>query len=291
MKESTLNLGLIILGNFLVAISVSCFIVPNEILSGGVAGVAVALHPIPLINLIPVTQLITWITVGLFVIGAIFLGKSFFVKTLISTILYPLFVNMITYATGNAFFVTSDILASLYSGIFVGLGVGIVFRTGASTGGMDIPSLLINKYFGIKLSVVCLAIDGLTVILGISTYSIEEALIGLISVFVSSIVIDKTLSYGGEKAKSLMIISDKYAEIVDAIVRELDRGVTILNGEGGYTGETKKVLLVVVTSRQYPETNKLINEIDPNAFLIVQDAHEITGNGFTYFKELEKIVE
>ncbi len=281
-----MNIFMLLLGNFFVAISVACFIVPNEILSGGVAGVAVALRPI--LPFVDTTLLITILTIGLFIVGALLLGKGFFFRTLISTICYPIFLNILTLIVGDRTFTDSVILSSLYSGIFVGLGVGIVFRTGSSTGGMDIPALLMEKYLHMPLPTACMILDGVTVILGISTYSIEAALIGLISVYSSSVVIDKAVSFGGQKTKSVMIISEHYEKLLEAILKDIDRGATLLDAEGGYTRESKKVLLVVVENKQYPKLHKLVHDIDENSFLIVQDAYEVTGNGFTYFKELEK---
>lgn len=282
--KTTINHALIIaLGNFVLAIGVACFIIPNNILSGGVAGLAIALYPI-FPNITP-NMMITILTVGLFIVGGMLLGKKFFFKTLLSTVLYPLFLNLLTYLVGDHVFTDSVILASLYSGIFVGLGVGLVFRVDGSTGGMDIPALLMNKYLGMTLSLSCLILDGITVLLGITTYSIDAALVGLISVYSSSVLIDKTISFGGQKTKSVMIISDHYQTIHQKITAEIDRGVTLLEAVGGYTNDPKKVLLVVVLNKQYVTLNHLVTSIDPNAFMIVQDAHEVKGNGFSYFDE------
>lgn len=279
MKRNLWNLGQILIGNFILALGVSCFVVPNNILSGGVAGVSIALEP--LIPFISPNNMITLLTIVLFIFGGIFLGKGFFFKTLISTIVYPLFVYIISFFMQGALITENALLASLYSGILSGAGVGIVFRTGASTGGMDIPALIIHKWTNIPLSTVVMVIDGLTVLLGITTHSLEAAMIGLISVWSCSYVIDWVLSYGGQKTKSIMIISDHYDELIGQIRNELDRSSTLLEAEGTYTREKKKVLLVVVENKQYPILNRLILSVDPNAFIIVQDAHEIQGNGFT----------
>ena len=279
MKRNLWNLGQILIGNFILALGVSCFVVPNNILSGGVAGVSIALEP--LIPFISPNNMITLLTIVLFIFGGIFLGKGFFFKTLISTIVYPLFVYIISFFMQGALITENALLASLYSGILSGAGVGIVFRTGASTGGMDIPALIIHKWTNIPLSTVVMVIDGLTVLLGITTHSLEAAMIGLISVWSCSYVIDWILSYGGQKTKSIMIISDHYDELIGQIRNELDRSSTLLEAEGTYTREKKKVLLVVVENKQYPILNRLILSVDPNAFIIVQDAHEIQGNGFT----------
>lgn len=279
MKRTIWNILQILLGNFILAVGVSCFIVPNEILSGGVAGLSIAIEP--LLPFISPNTMITLLTVILFVFGAIFLGKGFFFKTLLSSIVYPMFVYLISYYMGDTCITENAILASLYSGILVGLGVGIVFRTGASTGGMDIPSLIIHKWTHIPLSTVVMVVDALTVLLGVTTHSLEAAMIGLISVWSSSYVIDWVLSYGGQRTKSIMIISDHYNEMIENIRTELDRSATLLEAEGAFSREQKKVLLVVVENKQYPILNRLITSIDPNAFIIAQDAHEIQGNGFT----------
>lgn len=285
MKDTIVNIILILIGNFLLAISVACFLVPNDILSGGVAGLAVALLPIfPTLN---TTLFISIVTVLLFIIGAILLGRGFFIKTLISTIAYPVFLNILTIFMQNKVFTDNIIIASIYTGLFMGLGVGIVFRTGSSTGGMDIPALLMEKYLHIPLHVAVLVIDAITVVLGITTYSINAALIGLISVYVSSVVIDYAISFGGQKTKSVMIISEHYEDMMKRIDIELERGMTLLHAEGGYRRKDIEVLLCVVDNKQYPKLNMIVKDIDPHAFLIVQDAHEIHGNGFTYFKELE----
>lgn len=285
MKDTILNIFLILIGNFLIALAVTCLIIPNNILSGGLAGIAVALQPV--LPFIETTTFISVSTIALFVFGAFCLGKEFLVKTLISAIAYPIFLNLLSALIGNQMFTDSPLLASIYTGILVGIGIGLVFRTGSSTGGVDILALISEKYLKIPAHIGCLIIDGATVILGVSTYSIHAAMIGLISVFVTSFMIDKTISFGGEKTKSVLIISDKYEEILKIINEEIDRGATLLHGEGSFSREQKEVILCVIDNKQYPKLNVVVNNIDKNAFLIVQDAREVSGNGFTYYKEIE----
>ena len=285
MKDAIINIVLICLGNLLVAIGVTCFIVPNDILSGGLAGLSVAL--LPIFPNLDTTAFISIATIVLFIVGTILLGKGFFIKTLISTISYPFFLNILTMLVQDKVFTDNVVVASIYTGIFMGLGVGIVFRTGSSTGGMDIPALIMEKYLHIPLHIAVLIIDALTVILGITTYSINAALIGLISVYVSSVMIDYAISFGGQKTKSIMVISDHYQEIIKQIDLQLERGSTLLHGQGSYSQKDKEVILCVIDNKQYPKFNIIVKEIDPDAFLIVQEAHEIHGNGFTYYKELE----
>lgn len=285
MKDSLLNVLLILIGNFLIALAVTCLIVPNNILSGGLAGIAVAIQP--LLPFVDTTTFISIATIVLFIAGTICLGKEFLVKTLISAISYPIFLNVLTILVKDIQFTDSPLIASIYTGVLVGVGIGLVFRTGSSTGGVDIVALLAEKYFRIPSHIGCFIIDGATVILGITTYSIHAAMIGLISVFVTSMMIDKTISFGGQKTKSVLIISEKYEEILKKITQDIDRGATLLHGEGGYGRRDKEVILCVIENKQYPRLNVSVNEIDKNAFLIVQDAQEVRGNGFTYYKEIE----
>ena len=283
MKKSVMNILLILIGNFLLAAAVTCLIIPNNILSGGLAGVAVALQPIlPTLN---TTAFISISTIVLFIVGAICFGKEFLFKTLLSAISYPIFLYLLEYFLGNRLYTDNPMLSSVYTGILAGIGIGLVFRTGSSTGGMDILALLGEKYFKIPSHIGCLILDGSTVILGIAMYSIHDAMIGLLSVVATSIMIDKTLSFGGQKTKAVIVISDYYEEILSKIKTDMDRGATLLHGEGGYSRNGKEVIFCVIENNQYPKFTNMINTIDPNAFLVVQDAHEVKGDGFTYYSE------
>ena len=272
------DIGLVLLGNFFVALGVGVFIIPNNILSGGLAGISVALFP--LLGVEP-ELMITILTGFFFVVGAAILGKSFAFKTLVSTIAYPLFLNLITMYLGHIEVTSNLILASIYGGVVLGLGVGLVFRTGASTGGMDIPPLVLHKFTGLPLATLVLVTDAITVTLGIATHSIEAALIGILSVWTSAYTINKTLSFGGESTKSIMIISDHYQQLIDEIHQDLDRGATLIPAVGGYSGDNKMIVLVVIMNTQYPQLNKIVMNIDPLAFMIASDAMEVKGNGFT----------
>ncbi len=276
------NVLLILIGNFIVAFAVNCLIIPNDILTGGLAGIAVGLQPI--LPWIDTTTFITIFTILLFILGYIFLGKEFTKGTILSTIFYPIELNILSYVLPDVSFTSNAILASIYTGIFVGIGIGLVVRAGSSTGGVDIVALLFQKLFHLPVHIGLLIIDASTVILGITTHSFEKAMIGLISVYVCSVAIDKVVTYGGQKTKSIMIVSDKYEEILNMITKDLDRGATILYGEGGYSHDKKEVIMCVIENKQYPLFNQIIHEIDPKVFIVVQDAHEVKGNGFSYNK-------
>lgn len=268
----------ILLGNFLIAASVSCFVVPNKILSGGLAGVVVALYPI--FPFLEISLTISILTVLLFFVGAFFLGKKFVLNTIISTIFYPIFLNVLTYCCQDLYLTENIMLASLFSGLLFGLGTGIVFRVGSSTGGMDVIALLMEKHLHMSLSKACLILDSAAVILGITTYSVEAVLIGLIFSYSSSVMVNKALSFGGQKTKSVYIISNRYDEIIEKIDSVLKRGTTIIYAEGSFSRKRKDILLVVVENKQYPKLSDIVNDIDPNSFMIVVDAYEVHGNGF-----------
>ena len=282
------NILLIILGNLLVAFAVNCFIIPNDILTGGLAGIAVGLQPI--FPWIDTTIFISIATVLLFALGHFILGKEFTKGTILSTIFYPVELNLLSIILSDVSFTSNKILASIYTGIFVGVGIGLVVRTSSSTGGVDILALLFKKIFNLPVHIGLMIIDASTVILGIATHSFETAMIGLISVYVASVMIDKVVSFGGQKTKSIIIISDKFEEILKMITENMDRGATILHGEGGYSRMNKEVVLCVVENKQYPKLNQLVHEIDPKAFLLVQDAHEVKGNGFSY-NHLHQVID
>ena len=275
-KKQIINSITVVVGTFILAIAVETFIIPYRILSGGVAGIAVALHPILHIS---ATLIANSVLIILLIIGSIFLGKEFLKNTVLSCIAYPIFTSILN---GRVNVVVDPILASLYGGLIAGAGVGIVLKTGASTGGMDIPPLIINKLTGIKLSTLVLITDFLTVLLGLFVYDLSAVLLGLVSVFASSAAISKVLTINGTVSKAVQIISVKYEDILKEIDAQLERGATLLQGYGSYTGEEKRIILCVVSDRQYGTLIEIVKEIDPSAFIITTDATDMHGEGFTY---------
>lgn len=283
IKEYSIEIITIIAGNLVVAIGVTYFILPLDILSGGVAGIAVALKPI--FHISPAIM-INALTIGLYLLGVFVLGRKFAMKTILSTIVYPLFIFLLNMLSSDVRITENPLLASLYGGICIGVGIGLVYRVGASTGGMDIPPLVINKYTNIPLPTLVMCVDGATVILGASVYGIEKAMIGLISVWICGKMIDKIITFGGHEAKNVMIISEKHELIMKEIYQNINRGATILHAEGGYTRERKPVIMTVIVKKQFPELNHIIARVDPEAFVIVSDVFEVQGEGFTYQEQL-----
>ena len=207
-------------------------------------------------------------------------------KTILSTIVYPLFITVTHELFADVFITNNALLASIYGGVCIGVGIGLVYRVGASTGGMDIPPLVINKYTNIPLPTLVMCIDGATVVLGASTYGIEAAMIGLVSVWICGQIIDKVMTIGSHEAKNVMIISDKYEELMQEIYTNINRGTTILHAEGGYTRKQKPVIMTVVMKKQFPILDRIIAHVDPEAFVIVNDVNEVQGEGFTYMQGL-----
>lgn len=269
----------IALGNLLLAFSVSFFVLPNNIISGGVASVALILS-----TLIPISEvaLISILNVLLFIVGAVFLGKRFAMNSLVSTILYPLFVSMFSSLDTAPFASINPLLASLYSGLLCGLGLGLVFREHASTGGMDIPALIIHKYTRLPQGTSVMIVDSLTILAGLWIYGLNTILTGLIAVFASSWAINRTQTLGAQSAKNVMIISEKWQEIDQFLLEDVSRGVMILDGQGAWSRQPKKVLMCVVSNREYARIESTVGKIDPKAFIIVTDVHEVRGSGFTY---------
>ncbi len=277
MKKYLKEFSLIALGNFILAVAVSLFILPNDILSGGVAGIAILIQPF--VPLDP-ELIISILNTLLFIVGFIFLGKRFAITTFLSTLIYPFFIMILPKVLSP---ISIDpILAAIYGGLLGGIGIGIVVRQGASTGGMDIPPLICQKHFNFDLSKCVMVTDGLTVLFGLWIYGIEAVLIGLVSVYVTGQAISKAITFGAKNAKSIEIISEQNEAISNDIHIEMNRGTTFLEAKGGYTGINRPVLLVVIADSEYQTLTKIIKRHDENAFLIVQDVQEVHGEGFSF---------
>ena len=263
-------------GNLLLAFAVGLFILPNNVLSGGVAGISLILQPfIPLES----SLLVLIINVLLLGFGWLCLGTRFMINSCVSSILYPVLLMIIEH-----FFTPPSVdplLAAVFGGILSGFGVGLVVRQGASTGGMDIPPLIINKYFRFDVSKAVMVTDAITVLGGLYVYGFEEVLIGLVSVFMTGIGLKQALTYGETSAKYLQIISNDYEAISQDIQDVLSRGTTLIDAEGGYTKERKKLLLAVVSDKEYQHVLDIINKHDPTAFVIVTQASDVHGEGFS----------
>jgi uncharacterized membrane-anchored protein YitT (DUF2179 family) len=273
-KKTILEYVGVILGSFILAVGLVAFLIPHKIAAGGVSGLATISH---YLTGFPVGLTMLVFNIPLFLISMKEMGMKIGIKSLAGTIALSLFIDLLTpYIPPST---QNPLLAALYGGVMSGLGLGLVFRSKGTTGGTDLGAALIHKYFKFSLGMSLLAIDGMVIILAGIVFNVEAALFALITVFVTGKVID-VVQEGISTTKAAYIISEKNAEIADIIIRELNRGVTSLNGKGIYTDKQREVLLCVVSQREVTELKDLVYDVDPNAFMIVSNVHEVLGEGF-----------
>jgi uncharacterized membrane-anchored protein YitT (DUF2179 family) len=268
-----LEYGYLIIGCFILACSFNFFLNPNQIASGGVSGLSTILFDVTGIS--PgVTQ---WIlNIPLFILGWLILGRQYGFKVLAGTIILPLFVLLTSHVqplTDNL------LLASVFGGLGVGLGIGIVFRGRGSTGGLSVAAQILHHYTGISLGLCVAVFDGMVIVLAGFVFSPEKAMYALIALFVTTKTID-LVQTGLQTSKFAFIITDHVEDMRSAILNDLDRGLTQLNGVGGYTGEEKTVLMVVVSQNAVIKLKHIVKSIDPGAFVILSDTAEVLGKGF-----------
>ena len=271
----------IIAGSALYALTVVLFLVPSGLITGGATGIALGVNRA--LGL-PVSGVLFVININMLVLGWIVLGRRFALTTIASTILSPVFLALWEHVVGD-FVLTDDlVLNTIFAGLGVGISLGITIRTGASTGGMDIPPLVLNKFFHLPVSATMMVFDMLILCLQAAFSPLQQCLYGIVLVIVYTIVLDKVLIFGTTRTE-VKIISEYADEIRQTIFSELDRGVTILHGEGGYSRDSEQVLLSVISNRQLPKLEKLAHAIDPACFIIVSHVTEVSGRGFSLEKD------
>lgn len=276
IKETLLDILICTAGALVYALGVNCFISPNEISSGGATGLAILANH--LWN-VPIGSAMFAINIPLFIISLIVFGKSFIVKTLFSTFMTSLLIDL------GAYFMPvyegEKILAALFGGALLGVGLGIIFTRGSTSGGTDILGKLLKKAIPhLSMGRLVMICDLCVVLLaGVVYKNIESILYATIVFFVSSKTIDFVL-YGSDRGKMMMIISSKSDEIAKAITTETPRGVSIVPVQGAYSGEEKHMLLTVVRPQEVTKMRKIVRRFDEKPFIIISDASEILGLGF-----------
>lgn len=270
------SLGLVV-GCIFMSIGINMFFKPYTIAPGGLSGLSLVLGKLTGLP-IPVVMLAIGIPLVIFSIKI--LGVKDSIKTLIGMTVFSIVLG-VTSSLSN-FDVTKDVLLCSISGaLCLGIGLGIVLKMDASTGGTDLIALMLNRAFpSVPLSKFMVILDGMVVIsAGIASKNLETALYSGVALYIIVKIVDAIVS-GLNYSKAFMIISNESDILRDGITKELDRGVTFLQGKGGYTNEDKNVLLVVVSKKQEVHLKKVIKNIDPSAFIIVSDVHEVLGQGF-----------
>ncbi len=266
---------MIILGGFIYSIGLNAFLVANHLAEGGLTGIAVVL--LYKFNL-PIGPTIFVLNVPLLFLGWRMFGTKFIFKTSIGVVIVSVFASL----TAKLQVPTHDqLLAALYAGVVTGVGLGLIFRAGATTGGVDIIARIVRHYKGIGMGKTMFAGDILVIALVAIVVGHQIAMYSLVGLFVASRVIDFVIE-GGTSSKALMIISNHYDAIADAIHSQLNRGTTMLEAKGGYTGEGRQVVYCVVAREEVNRVQQIVSSVDDRAFVIVNDVHEVLGEGFTY---------
>ena len=282
IPKALYNFLIISLGNLIYSFAVAFFILPNGLITGGTTGLALfgqyMFH-------IPITAFVYVFNIAMFLLGAWVLGKAFALTTILSTFEYPFFLGILQMLAGRIGPLTDDkLLATLFAGAGIGIGLGLVIQAGASTGGMDIPPLVIEKKFGFPVSVSLYLFDFGILILQIFISDREQVLYGILLVVLYTIILDKLL-INGKRQIQLKIISPEYKHINKEIQTKLDRGTTLLAIEGGYSGQASYAVLTVVSPRELFKLQELVHDIDPNAFISINEVREVRGRGFSLQKE------
>lgn len=280
LTQSLRTLLTVIIGNFLYALAVKMFLLPSGLITGGTTGIALVVTQL---TGLPVSAFVLIFNTLMLVVGYLILGKQFAATTVVSTFAYPLCLEFLDRVLGNLVLTQDPLLCAVFSGLGIGLSLGIVIRAGASTGGMDIPPLVLYKTLRIPVSASMYVFDFIILLMQAVFYPAESVLYGIILVLIYTMVLDKLLLMGTTSTE-VKVISQKSEEIRDAILTQVDRGVTLLEGEGGYLHQKQQVLLIVVANRELPQVEKKILSIDPESFLIVGHVSEVRGRGFSMSK-------
>ena len=270
-----------IVGSTIFALGFSMFLQPNDLSPGGISGLSLVL--VEILGFGSVGTLSILINLPLFILGGLKIGKRFFLGSLMGMTLSNILIDMFA---GLGLPATDALLSVLYGGVVCGFGLGLVFVCGTSTGGSDILVRLLKlKYRNVPIGEISICFDALVVLLaGVVFQDINKALYTGITAFLCGKVVDAVV-YRFDYSKVALIISSEYEAIAAAIGKKLDRGATFLHGEGSYTHQQTKIVLAAVKKQQVTELKELVMEIDPKAFVIVQEAHQVLGDGFSRYSK------
>ena len=278
-----LTLLLVIFGNVVYALTVKLFLIPAGLVTGGTTGIALAIQHYT--NL-PISGFVLGFNILMLILGFFVLGKQFAFTTIVSTFVYPIALEGFNQLLGDVV-LTNDIwLCTAFSGLGIGAALGIVIRAGASTGGMDIPPLVLNHFFRIPVSVSLYVFDFLILLLQAVYNPPEKLLYGIVLVLIYTIVLDKLMLMGTTKTE-VRIVSEYHEEIRKAILSQIDRGVTLLSATGGYLGVPTELIFSVISNRELPRLEQLIHDIDPDSFMVVNRVSEVRGRGFSMGKKYQ----
>ena len=273
---------MVILGNCIYALSVKLFVLPANLISCGTTGIALVVNQ--LLN-IPMPEFIFVFNILMLALGWLVLGKQFAMTTVLSSLFYPIALEVLNRTLGDVHITDNQLLNVLFAGMGLGISLGVVIRGGASTGGMDIPPLILKKLLHIPVSASLWVFDFCIMLCQMTFHPLEDLLYGVLLLIVISVTLNKVMLFGTSKTE-VKLISAKSDEIRAAILTQVDRGVTILHGEGGYLHKDTEVVLSVVSNHELPKIERLARQIDPDCFIIVSRVTEVWGRGFSYGKRV-----
>lgn len=275
---------LILLGNLIYAFTAASFILPANVMSSGTTGIAMVVQRY--LGL-PIPTFVFIFNIAMLCLGWAILGKTFALTTILSSLVYPFMLQGVMTLLNGAVITENMLLNVVFGGMGIGLALGIVIRCGASTGGMDIPPLVLHKFFRIPVSVSLWVFDFLIILTQLSYHPIEDLLYGILLLLSTSITMNRVLLAGTSRTE-VKIISPKSSEIAAAILNKVDRGVTLLHGEGGFRREPTEVVLCVLSNYELPRVEQIARGIDPDCFVIISRVTEVWGRGFTGVKKYEE---
>ena len=279
-RSRLLSALLVVLGNFLYALTVKLFVLDANLMSCGTTGLALVVNHL---TRFPVPVFILCFNILMLMLGWWILGRQFAMSTVFSSQFYPLALEVLNRTLGDIHITDSMELIVVFAGLGLGLSLGMVIRGGASTGGMDIPPLVLNRFFRIPVSASLWAFDFCILLSQMLFHPLEDLLYGVLLIIVVSIALNKVMLLGTSKTE-VKIISEKATEIRDAILSQVDRGVTVLHGEGGYSHRSTEVILSIVSNHELHKIERLARDIDPQSFVIVNRVSEVWGRGFSFGK-------
>ncbi|WP_304727028.1 YitT family protein [Dubosiella newyorkensis] len=272
----------IVLGNLIMAVVVNMLIVPSHFISGGSTGVALIIQHF---TSLPFSWIVSAINGIMFCVGFLFLGKKFAATTLLSTIIYPFFID-ITAFLSSVELVRDPLIASIMAGVMMGAGLGMVIESGASTGGMDIPPIILERKLGWNVALLMNIQDLLILFYQLTYSSLEQIICGITFVFITSLSMNQVLTLG-KSSLQLMIMSNRSQEIRDLFIHTLDKGLTLFEIEGGYSQKENLAVCALVERKELYLVQKEISAIDPKAFIIVSKVQEVRGQGFKPLKTID----
>lgn len=276
-KRFLRTLPWILLGNTVYALGIVMFVLPSGLITGGTTGLALSaeyfLH-------IPVSLFVFLMNLCMFLLGAAVLGMKFALTTMVSSFYYPVILGILQNIPGISQMTTDPMLSSVFGGLMIGFGIGSVIRAGASTGGMDIPPLILKKKFGLPVSVMLYVFDVTILVFQMLFSDKEQILYGILLVMIYTVVLDKVLLIGTSQTQ-VKIVSKEYEQINEKIIRELDRGSTLIHSTTGFMKQEQPMVMTVISNRELGALNRLVMETDPQAFMIVGKVNEVKGRGFT----------